>query len=62
MTAEPSAVWSDLILSATTGLQCLPSTRPAVGWVWLLLEEWSMPLEVTPETSTLGTFIMLMVI
>lgn len=52
MTAEPSAAWSDLTLSVTTGLRCLPSTRPVVGWVWLLLEEWSMPLEVKPETST----------
>lgn len=49
VTVEPSAVWSDLTPSATTGPQCPLSTRPGVGWVWLWWEEWSMPLEVTAE-------------
>lgn len=52
MTAEPSAVWSDLTLSATTGPRCPLSIRPGVGWAWLLSEEWSMPLEVTAGTNT----------
>lgn len=54
MTAEPSAVWSDLTPSATTGPQCPLSTRPAVGWGWPWWEEWSMPLEVTAEISFLS--------
>lgn len=54
VTAEPSAVWSVLTPSATTGPQCPLSTRPGAAWGWLWWEEWSMPLEVTAEICLLS--------